>query len=35
VESMGGELRVVSSPENGTAGIVALPLVELPPPVTL
>ena len=35
VESMGGELRVVSSPENGTAVFVALPLVKLPPPVTL
>ena len=31
VESMGGELRVVSSPGNGTAVFVALPLVNLPP----
>jgi signal transduction histidine kinase len=35
VESMGGELRVVSSPESGTAVLVALPLVKLPPPLTL
>jgi len=32
---MGGELRVVSSPESGTAVLVALPLVKLPPPLTL